>query len=465
MVKKQALLETAEVTDSDLLTRLLTEADLVFVKKLSKNDRGWAWNPKQNKQDGPYIPEKERDGGFFPRLLKQKGRDQSLPEIHEAFFETYWPKFSVRKRSHLVNYRSKGNETHLTGVPREAFAELSPASFLVIGRVGSAQSSEYRCLTIDSTSETASLLASMLGLSADFEVGVLEPAEEQERARNALLAFADEVLAAWRRGELAAFAAKNAAIPDTSTLARLAREKYLADNNYKDLDPFELANPGDVIREISRVTELAIFRERQLRASAVALVTMLVEGTSETAQVGDLIRRLIAGVQEVDAIMLSASQQRRSRAGASFEHHIESLLSAAQVPYERQVVIESRRRPDFVLPSFKHLRTPSTESARGLILSAKTTLRERWKQVKIEKQTDDLFLATVDENISGAAIEDMAAHKISLVVPEAMKSGERGKKVVTEYQGHSNVYTFREWFDDVLAVRRHHWPSATLLVS
>jgi hypothetical protein len=456
MIKKRLILETTEVSDSDLLVRLLADARFVFVKKLSKNDRGWAWFPKQNKQDGPYIPEKERDSGFFPPLMKQEGRGAAR-EIYEVFFETVWPKFSASRRSHLVNYRSKGKETHLTGVPREAFSELSPASFLVMGRIGTGQTPEYRCLTIDSSSDTAALLTSMLGLAADFDVGVLQPAQQQQSVRDELLAFADEVLAAWRRGELATFAAQNASMPDTATLAELAREKYLTKHGIADLDPYRLANPGDVIREISRVTELEIFRERQLRASALALVSMLVKDATESTPIGDLVRRLIAGVREIDAIMLSASQQRRSRAGASFEHHIESLLSAARAPYERQVVIESRRRPDFVLPSFKHLRTPSAGDAPGLILSAKTTLRERWKQVKLEKQDDDLYLATVDENISGAAISDMATHNIFLVVPEALKVGDRGKKAVTEYHGHHNVLSFREWFDDVLAVRRLDW--------
>ena len=58
-------------------------------------------------------------------------------------------------------------------------------------------------------------------------------------------------------------------------------------------------------------------------------------------------------------------------------------------------------------------------------MSAKTTLRERWKQVEREKGTRDLYLTTVDENIAGNAIEDMASIGIKLVIPEKLKKAKR----------------------------------------
>ena len=57
----------------------------------------------------------------------------------------------------------------------------------------------------------------------------------------------------------------------------------------------------------------------------------------------------------------------------------------------------------------------------GLILSAKTTLRECWKQVEREKGARNLYLTTVDENIAGNAIEDMASFGVFLVIPESLK--------------------------------------------
>jgi hypothetical protein len=105
-----------------------------------------------------------------------------------------------------------------------------------------------------------------------------------------------------------------------------------------------------------------------------------------------------------------------------------------------------------VLPSFKHLRGATLHSAPGLILSAKTTLRERWKQVAVEMRGADLFLATVDEDISANALEDMAMLGIMLVVPEMLKQSEN-----TEYVRHSNVIDFRSFFQDELQNRRLTW--------
>tara|TARA_R110000782_G_scaffold37229_3_gene88192 strand:+ start:1935 stop:3311 length:1377 start_codon:yes stop_codon:yes gene_type:complete len=451
------VVETTDAAETELLLRILSEATDVFVKKLSNNDRGWAKIPKQNKQDGPYIPREQRDARFFPPLVRKERPDPDSPEIREVFFDTHWPAFGVVRNSRLVNYRSKDEETHLTGVPREAFSELSPASFLLIGRTVSRGATRFDCLTIDSASDTASILIDRLELEVGFEAGILSPAIKQDQLRDQLLAFADEVLAAWRRGQIERFAEERGAIPDTATLAGLARQEYLMKQGRTTLDPYELTHPGDAIREISRVIELRIFREHQLRACAVSLVRLLVGDDPKKASVAGIARRLIESVREIDALMLSASQQRRSRAGYSFEHHIEALLQAGKAPYEKQVVIEARKRPDFILPSLKHLRKPSVGQDLGLILSAKTTLRERWKQVQREMGGNELFLATVDENIAGNAIADMATLGIYLVVPEALKAGGSGESAVTEYHGHTNVLSFRQWFDDVLAPRLSSW--------
>jgi len=56
--------------DVDLLRRLdalYAGADKVAIKKLSKNDRAWAWLEPENKQVGFYVPLEFR-GDFFQRI-------------------------------------------------------------------------------------------------------------------------------------------------------------------------------------------------------------------------------------------------------------------------------------------------------------------------------------------------------------------------------------------------------------
>ncbi len=165
-----------------------------------------------------------------------------------------------------------------------------------------------------------------------------------------------------------------------------------------------------------------------------------------------VIRKLIDELPAIDALMLSASQQRKSRAGYSYEHHIEAMLGDGNIPFEKQVVLASKKRPDFILPSLAFIDSKKNGAETGLILSAKTTLRERWKQVEREMEGRRLFLTTVDENIAASAIEDMASFGVHLVIPESLRKSKE-----TEYEGHENVLSFREFCDGVIAPNLKLW--------
>jgi hypothetical protein len=151
----------------------------------------------------------------------------------------------------------------------------------------------------------------------------------------------------------------------------------------------------------------------------------------------------------LDAIFLSASQQRKNRAGLSFEHHVAAMLQGGRVRYEEQKVTGGRR-PDFILPSVAVLeKRHARPFDAAMVLSLKTTLRERWKQVKLEKFNSALFLATVDDRIPSAAIDDMRTNDINLVVPESLQQSKE-----TCYRGKDNVISFREFFDDEVSRKR-----------
>lgn len=459
MARHPIVTDNLAQANASLMLQLLLESRQVFVKKLSNNDRDWARFSNKH-QAGAYVPVAERDSGFFPPMTTKERTDGKTAEIREVEFPTSWPQVGeFNKTSRLVNYRSKGEETHLTGLPKGAFADLSPGSYLAIGRTETCGEVQYRCLTVDSASDEALVLIDALSLPDDFQAVVRSPADERDKLHSRLLDFTELALASWQRGEIGQFASQNATMPGTLALADLARSQYLNSHGLNDLDPFTLECPGDAIREISRVVELAIFREFQLRSSAIALLTLVVGEDPGAVSTTTIIRRLIDKVRDIDALMLSASQQRRSRAGYSFEHHIEAMLIAGGLPFEKQVVIEAKKRPDFVMPSLKHLRRPATGCDAGLILSAKTTLRERWKQVQREMGDSDLFLATVDETIASNAIEDMAEMGITLVVPEKLKAEGSEAAKAAEYRGHSNVLSFREFFRGELRDKRMlNWP-------
>jgi hypothetical protein len=437
-----------------LLSGMLDAAETVLVKKLSNNDRDWAVF-KNKHQGGVYIPEEQRDSGFFPPLSVKVRSEEDAAEIREVYFTTEWPQVEeAGKKTRLVNYTSKGAETHMTGVPKAAFAGLSPASYLVMESVGEPANPVYRCLTIDSASDAAVMLIDALELEADFHVGFRHPAQHRKTERERILTFAEQVVVAYLAGEIARFAIEQTAMPETLALAKMAREAYFAQHSLERLNPFELQAPGDALREISRSIEWDLFRDFQRKERAVALVRIVLGDAPAAFDISRVIHSLVDMLPDIDRLMLSASQQRKSRAGQSFEHHIESMLSDGGVPFKKQVVIEAKKRPDFVLPSLTWLKAPPAGQSNGLILSAKTTLRERWKQVEREMQGCELFLATVDENIAANAIEEMNSMGIRLVVPEALKVSKD-----TEYDRHGNVVSFRDFFTQELAQRIPSWNS------
>jgi hypothetical protein len=450
-------------SDADLLSQLVGKSDQVFIKKLSNNDRLWARQKvdsqgrlvpgkRENNQAGVYIPHEQRDCGFFGPLMRMKRSRRGAKEIREIYFETTWPQVRNTRKSRLVNYRSKGEETHLTGVPREAFIELSPASYLVMGRSSRNDKFSYECMTIDSSLDDANLLAEIFDLGADFLIGVFQPSERQAAERDKILGFAEEIIAAWLAGTIVQFADKNATMPATVELARIAQAKFLEQHSIKAINPFKLEAPGDALREISRSIEWNIFREYQRRERSVELVRLVLGDAARSVSAAEVIRRLVDQYQKIDALLLSASQQRKSRAGYSYEHHIEAMLTGGNIPFEKQVVIEAKKRPDFILPSLAFIESGRKKACTGLILSAKTTLRERWKQVEREKGSRRLFLTTVDENIAGNAIKDMASFGVYLVVPESLKKSNE-----TEYEGYKNVITFKEFCEEEVSPNLTSW--------
>lgn len=160
----------------------------------------------------------------------------------------------------------------------------------------------------------------------------------------------------------------------------------------------------------------------------------------------DPVATLVRSFGELDQMFLSAAQTRKSRAGRSFEHHIQRLLDDGRVRYEEQAVFGGRR-PDFVLPDVTAFNDP--EYAESLILSLKATLRERWKQLGLERRLGAVFLATVDDRVSAQAIGEVGRNDIVLVVPELLKKSKEAC-----YSDSSDVITFRDLFHEQVKGRR-----------
>lgn len=73
--------------------------------------------------------------------------------------------------------------------------------------------------------------------------------------------------------------------------------------------------------------------------------------------------------------------RRKSRAGKSLEHHLATLFAAAQLRFEAQPLTEVGKRPDFLFPNGEAYHDWSFPTEKLVFLGAKTTCKDRWRQV------------------------------------------------------------------------------------
>lgn len=405
----------------------------LLIKKLSRNDCSWADDPSKH-QAGFYVPASIQESHFFPEL---KNTNPEKPHIYDALIHTFWPASGELRESALKHYSNKGTEYHCTRIPKDQFADLSPASLLIGGLlkepIGPAS---YWFIVIDSISPEAEIVETTFSLESDFHFGLfspdslISPISDDDR----LIA---ELRDALTSNVLEQYVAKQA-LPHPSELASRAQQVWLTKNDASSLDPYSLEFPGDAVMAISRDIEFSIYKRAELRQRASQALALLTGSE-------DLAASLVHRFKVLDQIFLSAAQTRKSRAGLSFEHHIKRMLLDGNIRHEAQTPVGGRR-PDFILPGIAELNNGNREA---LILSLKTTLRERWKQLGLERRHGAVFLATVDDRVSKPAIDEMTRNDIILIVPESLK---KSKEAVYEHA--EDVITFRQFFDDEVKRKR-----------
>lgn len=412
----------------------------LLIKKLSRNDCGWADSSKNGHQNGVYIPRAIRESKFFPQL---QNINRNKPHIFESQFKTFWPATGKIKLSNLKHYSNKGTEMHFTGIPKSEFAGLTPASLIIGGVLREPiDNTHHWFMIVDSNTEEVELLEAMFDLGAEFHCGLFDPANALKIQKDEIELLVDELSVALKNGSLTTFITTVSKMPAPEILAAEAQRAYLQQHQLNELNPYEIQTPGDAIMKISRDIEYSLYKRAERRYRAAEVIRIITNGGP------DIVSSVVRGFPELDATFLSASQHRKSRAGRSFEQHISRLLRDGRIAFEEQAVTGGRR-PDFVLPSVKTLKMKTRTVEEALVLSAKTTLRERWKQLVMEKSNCALFLATVDDRVSASAIEDMNNQGIHLVVPESLK-----KSSETCYDNKTNVITFREFFDEEISSKR-----------
>lgn len=162
------------------------------------------------------------------------------------------------------------------------------------------------------------------------------------------------------------------------------------------------SNPDLKLVEYTRV-EYAIFRE------------------IEAQMYGPMVR---AGFDSIEAFVNLANtvlNRRKSRAGKGFEHHLGSIFRENGLPFEEQVRTEGNKKPDFVFPSGIAYHDSAYPADKLIILAAKTTCKDRWRQILTEADRvrgHTHYLVTLQQGISPAQLAEMQGDRVQLVVPK-----------------------------------------------
>lgn len=134
---------------------------------------------------------------------------------------------------------------------------------------------------------------------------------------------------------------------------------------------------------------------------------------------GNYIKNGFPTMQSFINVANSVLNRRKSRAGKSLEHHLSYLFKENHLFFDEQVRTEQNKRPDFVFPGKEEYHNPNYDSNKLIVLGAKTTCKDRWRQVVTEADRVNVkYLCTLQQGNTVQQMKEMQSEHVVLVVPK-----------------------------------------------
>ena len=196
---------------------------------------------------------------------------------------------------------------------------------------------------------------------------------------------------------LQSFVAQFNNFPETRQMAQGARDCY---NNAYGIAENALRNKPDEVLLNWVDTEYRLFKcmEEKVYADVISKPFGSIEAFVQTAN--EVLNR------------------RKSRAGKSLEHHLADIFTHNELVFEEQAITEDNKKPDFLFPNgecYHNMQFPADDL---IVLGAKTTCKNRWRQVLTEADRVDVkYLFTLQQGISKNQLKEMHDSRLTLVVP------------------------------------------------
>ena len=126
---------------------------------------------------------------------------------------------------------------------------------------------------------------------------------------------------------------------------------------------------------------------------------------------------------------LSVQNTRKARVGLALENHLEAIFSAYGIRYARGAETENKNKPDFLFPGQPEYRDKDFPTGMLTMLGAKSTLKDRWRQVLSEAERISVkHLATLSPGLSLNQTDEMRAKGLQLVVPNQLHTTYRSSQ-------------------------------------
>lgn len=132
----------------------------------------------------------------------------------------------------------------------------------------------------------------------------------------------------------------------------------------------------------------------------------------------DVMSKPFGNIDSFVQIANEVLNRRKSRAGKSLEHHLSDIFNHNQLVFEEQAVTEENKKPDFLFPNAECYHNLQFPADNLIVLGAKTTCKDRWRQVLTEAdRVDEKYLFTLQQGISKNQLREMHDSRLTLVVP------------------------------------------------
>lgn len=373
------------VSLTDWITEFAKPDNLWYVKRLSANDT----LANGAHQAGPYIPKSV----IFEALPSLPTMTAANPRIGlDAFIDSHPDSRVVQA---IWYNQLTRNEARITNWGGGASALLDPdstgalAAFVFVGASGTADASSLHVWVCDGYEDEV----------IEDRVGPVEPGR----------------WTTWRVGMVT-----NLFAPVSKALAtcRLAPQ----DMPLEWLTGFPTG--ADIIR---KTVELRPLQNEEpdarlmLRRDCEYELFRSVEDAVE-------MPRIAQGFTSIDDFVeraLTVLQRRKARSGRSLELHAREILIEEgfrpDLDFSHSPTSEGDKKPDFLFPCQANYQDPDFPADRLRMLAAKTTMKDRWRQILNEaNRVERKHLLTLQEGVSENQFREMQDARVQLVVPRRL---------------------------------------------